>query len=61
MNYNLNPQAVPWRDSIGHAVKLFKGTEYTISRPRDLWFSVTEMVSRIVKSRHVRSASVFPQ
>ena len=61
MNYNLNPQAVPWRDSIGHAVKLFKGTEYTISRPRDLWFSVTEMVSRIVKSRHGRSASVFPQ
>lgn len=55
MNYNLNPQAVPWRDSIGHAVKLFKGTEYTISRPRDLWFAVSEMVSRIVKSRHGRS------
>jgi hypothetical protein len=57
MNYNLNPQAVPWRDSIGHAVKLFKGTEYTITKPRDLWFSVTEMVTRIVKSRHGRSAA----
>jgi hypothetical protein len=55
MNYNLNPQAMPWRDSIGHAVKLFKGTEFTITRPRDLWFSVSEMVSRIVKSRHGRS------
>ena len=57
MNYALNPQAVPWRDSIGHAVKLFKGTEYTISRPRDLWYSVTEMVSRIVKLRHGRNAA----
>ena len=57
MNYALNPQAVPWRDSIGHAVKLFKGTEYTISRPRDLWYSVTEMVSRIVKSRHGRNTA----
>jgi len=57
MNYNLNPQATPWRDSIGHAVKLFKGTEYTITRPRDLWFSVSEMVSRIVKSKHGRSTS----
>jgi hypothetical protein len=57
VNYALNPQAIPWRDSIGHAVKLFKGTEYTISRPRDLWYSVTEMVSRIVKSRHGRNAA----
>jgi hypothetical protein len=52
MNYNLNPQQVPWKDSISRAVKVFRGTEYTISRPRDLWFSVSEMVSRIVKSRH---------
>ena len=56
MNYNLNPQAVPWKDSISRAVKVFRGTEYTISRPRDLWFSVTEMVSRIVKSRHSHAA-----
>jgi len=57
MNYNLNPQAVPWRDSISRAVKVFRGTEYTITRPRDLWFSVTEMVSRIVKSNHGRNTS----
>jgi len=55
MNYNLNPQAVPWKDSISRAVKFFRGTEYTITRPRDLWFSFTEMVSRIVKSKHGRS------
>jgi hypothetical protein len=57
MNYALNPQAVPWKDSISRAVKVFKGTEYTISRPRDLWFAFTEMVSRIVKSKHGRNTS----
>jgi hypothetical protein len=56
MNYNLYPNLVPWRDAIGNAVKFFKGVEYTISRPRDLWFAVNEMVSQIVKSREVRRA-----
>jgi hypothetical protein len=57
MNYDLNPQAMPWRDAISRAVRYFKGTEYTISRPRDLWFAVNEMVSRIVKSKHGRQMS----
>jgi hypothetical protein len=57
MNYNLNPQAVPWKDSISRAVKVFKGTEYTIARPRDLWFAVSEMVSRIVKFKHSGGSS----
>jgi hypothetical protein len=56
MNYNLNPQAVPWKDSISRAIRTFKGTEYTISRPRDLWFSTSEMVSRIV--RHKRDKAL---
>jgi len=51
LNYNLNPQQTPWRDSIGHAVRFFKGQEYTISRPRDVWFAISEIVSRIVKSK----------
>jgi hypothetical protein len=55
MNYNLNPQAVPWKDAISHTVHFFRGYEYTISRPRDLWFAVSEMVSKIVKSRNGRS------
>lgn len=54
MNYNLNPQTVPWTDAIGKTVKFYRGYEYTISRPRDLWFAVTEMVSRIVKLKHSR-------
>ncbi len=57
MNYNLYPQQVPWTDAIGRAVKLFKGTEYTISRPRDLWNSVTEMISRIVKNKQSKGLS----
>jgi len=58
MNYALNPQAAPWRDAISHAVRFFKGYEFTISRPRDLWFAVTDMVSRIVKSKYGRRNAV---
>jgi len=57
MNYNLSPQTVPWKDAISHTVHFFRGYEYTISRPRDLWFAVTEMVSRIVKSRNGKQTS----
>ncbi|MBV8907208.1 MAG: acetyltransferase [Acidobacteriia bacterium] len=57
MNYNLNPQATPWRDAIGSAVKYLKGAEYTITRPRDLFFAWTEIMGRIVKSKFGRIAS----
>jgi hypothetical protein len=57
MNYNLNPQAVPWKDSISHAIRAFKGTEYTISRPLDLWVSTSEMVSRIVRSKKEKATA----
>jgi hypothetical protein len=51
MNYNFNPQSNPWRDAIGTTVKFFKGSEYTITRPPDLWHAWTEIMSRIVKFR----------
>ncbi len=54
MNYNLEPQTTPWKDAIGRAVKFFRGTEFTISRPRDLWTAITEIVSRTVKFRSSR-------
>lgn len=57
MNYNLNPQAVPWKDAISHTVRFFRGYEYTISRPRDLWFAVSDLVSRVVKSRNGKQSS----
>lgn len=49
MNYNVNPTANPWRDAIGTAVKALKGAEFTISRPRDLFFVWSEIIGRIVK------------
>jgi hypothetical protein len=58
MNYNLHPQTTPWRDAIGRAVKFFKGYEYTISRPRDLWAAVSEIVSKTVKLKNVRRMAV---
>jgi hypothetical protein len=51
MNYNLYPHNNPWRDAIGHVVRFFKGTEFTISRPRDLWHAISEMVSSTLKFR----------
>jgi hypothetical protein len=49
MNYNVNPQSNPWRDAIGVAVKALHGSEFTISRPRDLFFVWSEIIGRIVK------------
>ncbi len=57
MNYNLNPQVNPWRDAIGAAVRTMKGAEFTISRPRDVFFSWTEIIGRIVKSKFGRTAT----
>jgi hypothetical protein len=57
MNYNLYPQANPWRDAIGNAVKSLKGIEYTISRPRDLFFAWSEIMGRIVKLKLGRTGS----
>lgn len=58
MNYAPDPRAVPWKDSISRLVKYFKGREYTISGPHDLWNAVTEVVSRIAKSKQARMSGV---
>jgi hypothetical protein len=60
MNYNLNPQANPWRDAIGSAVRYFKGIEFTITRPRDLFFAWTEIMGRIVKLKSGREIAGSP-
>jgi hypothetical protein len=56
MNYNLHPTEIPWRDSIGNAVKFWRGVEFTISKPRDLWNAVSDMFGRVVKSRRSKTA-----
>lgn len=53
MNYNLFPIQNPWRDPIGNVVKRLRGVEYTIARPRDLWTSWSDIMSRIVKLKLV--------
>lgn len=58
MNYNLNPQANPWRDAIGNTVKKLRGYEYTISRPRDLWLAWSDIVTRIVRSKGGRAVAL---
>jgi hypothetical protein len=59
VNYNPNPQSVPWKDSISHAVRIMKGTEFTVSRPRDLWYTTSEMLSRIVRSKHLHTVDAM--
>jgi len=57
MNYNLNPAVNPWKDAIGNCVKYLKGVEFTISRPRDLFFAWTDIMGRIVKLKIGRTGS----
>jgi len=59
MNYNSQPTNVPWRDAIGRAVKFFRGYEFTISKPRDLWAAVTDMVARIQRFRNTRKTAAL--
>lgn len=61
MNYNLEPQRNPWRDSIGNAVRRLRGYEYTISRPRDLWVAWSDIMSRIVKMKPGRQVAASSQ
>jgi hypothetical protein len=61
MNYNLSPAQNPWRDPIGNVVKHLRGYEYTISRPRDLWNSWSDIMSRIVKLKLVASVATSSQ
>ena len=56
LNYNPDPMATPWKDAIGRMVKFFKGREFTISGPRDLWTAVSDTVSRMTKLKQERLA-----
>jgi hypothetical protein len=63
MNYMLAPpngnwsDTTPWRDAIGTVVKRLRGFEYTITRPRDLWTSWTDIMNHIVKMKLASTAS----
>jgi hypothetical protein len=59
MNYMLASPAdtTPWRDAIGSVVKRLRGYEYTITRPRDLWTSWTDIMNHISKMKLASTAN----
>lgn len=63
MNYMMAPpggswaDTSPWRDAIGTVVKHLRGFEYTISRPRDLWTSWTDIMGHIAKMKLATTAA----
>jgi hypothetical protein len=61
MNYILTPQQNPWRDSIGNVVKRLRGYEYTISRPRDVWTSWSDIMGHIVKLKLATTGATSTQ
>jgi hypothetical protein len=57
INYALDPLASPWRDTIVNAVRTLKGAEYSVNRPRDVYFAWSEILGRIVKSKVERPSA----
>jgi hypothetical protein len=60
LNYNLDPQSIPWRDAIGSVVKQWKGLEFTITRPHDLlhsWSEIMYQVGHRTRERNGRNYS----
>ena len=55
LNYNLDPQSIPWRDAIGSVVKQWKGLEFTITRPRDLLHSWSEIMYQVIHRTRERN------
>jgi hypothetical protein len=57
LNYNPKPLDEPWRDTIGSALKAYKGAvAYNILLPRDLGAAMRDMSSRIGKRPNSEAA-----
>lgn len=55
LHYAIDTNAIdttlnPWRDLIGSLVKLWRGVEYTIVKPRDLFLAWNQVMSRMQTS-----------
>jgi hypothetical protein len=60
LNYNPNPFEEPWRDTIGSALKAYKGAmAYDIVMPRDLGVAMRDMLSRMGKRSTAEAAMSF--
>lgn len=47
LSYVADPNANPFRDQVGNLVKFWKGSEYSISKPSDLFTAWKDVMSRI--------------
>ncbi len=47
LNYVGSPNAMPWRDSLGDAVKAYGGKEFRITFPKDLGAALAEILRRL--------------
>jgi hypothetical protein len=60
LNFNSDPVNDPWPDTIGSALKAYKGAlAYNIIFPRDVGVAIRELLSRIAKQASDQSG-VFP-
>jgi hypothetical protein len=59
LNYDANPLTLPTRDPIGRIVKIWKGFEYTITKPHDLFSAWIDVMNRVVNSR--TSTALIPK
>jgi len=51
LTYSTEADAMLWPDAIGRVVRFFKGQEYEITVPHELWNAVNDAVGRIEKSK----------
>jgi hypothetical protein len=58
LNYDADRRTSAWRDLIGAIVKFWRGSEYTIEQPRDVYFAWAAVMAQItkVKDRQLRPA-----
>ena len=56
LSYAAEQDPAPWRDAIGSLVKFWKGFDYTIRKPRDLFMAWTEVMSRMSDREPVTAA-----
>jgi hypothetical protein len=57
LNYNSDPRRNPWRDALSAALKVYRGFEYAIAKPRDLASALGDMRSRLSSPRRVLLSS----
>ena len=59
LSYDRTPQAHPWRDAIGSALRVYKGREYIIATPKDLGRAMNSMIGQLTAK--AKAVSSFKQ